>query len=333
LLTNQHLAGCSRWHVLKNLRDALENFLARHRKPIAEIAKEFKDSSILPASFRESKKQRIQAKSKLRARQERIQCARALFVQYNSITRVARELPASRTFVYKAIRTEDLPTLRNNARGGSLLDRWVPELELRFARGLRNGRQFWRELREIEYQGSYERIRDWVRFRRDQQKARDAAQRVTAVEGTVPPGTMPQIPVVSENSRIRSFAPRQLVWLLLFADEKLNDQDAKILKRLSVVCPDVPKARELALEFQRLMREKDVKALGAWFTAVKSSFVSDLISLVVGLKRERKPLEATITEVWSNERVEGQVNRLKLIKRQGFGRAGFELLRKRVLSA
>jgi transposase len=136
LLTNQHLAGCSRWHVLKNLRDALENFLARRRKPIAEIAKEFKDSSILPASFRESKKQRIQAKSKLRARQERIQCARALFVRYNSITRVARELPASRTIVYKAIRTEDLPTLRNNARGCSLLDRWVPELELRFARGL-----------------------------------------------------------------------------------------------------------------------------------------------------------------------------------------------------
>jgi transposase len=157
-----------RWHALKNLCDALENFLARLRKPIAEIAKEFKNTSTLPASFRESKKQRIKAKSKLRARQERIQRARELFAKYNSITRVAQELPASKTFVYKSIRTKDLPELRNNARGGGLLDRWVPELELRFARGLRNGRQFWRELREIGYQGSYERIRDWVRFRRDQ---------------------------------------------------------------------------------------------------------------------------------------------------------------------
>jgi transposase len=327
-----------RWHLLKNLRDALENFLARHRKPIAEIAKEFKDASILPASFRESKKQRIKAKAKLRARQERIQRARELFAKYKSITRVAQELPASITFVYKAIRTDDLPELRNNARGGSLLDRWVPELELRFARGLRNGRQFWRELREIGFEGSYERIRDWVRFRRDQHKAQDAAQQVAATEGTVPPetvrpGMMPQIPVVSENSRLRSFAPRQLVWLLLFADEKLNDQDAKILERLSAVCPDVPKARTLALEFQRLMREKDVKALDAWFTAVKASFLSDMTSFVVSLERERKPLEAAITEVWSNGRVEGQVNRLKLIKRQGFGRAGFELLRKRVLAA
>jgi transposase len=147
------------------------------------------------------------------------------------------------------------------------------------------------------------------------------------------PGTMPQIPVVLEDSKIRSFVPRQLVWLLLFTDAKLNDQDAKILERISVVCPDVPKARVLALEFQRLMREKDVKALDAWFTSVRSSFLSDLISFVVGLERERKPLEAAITEVWSNGRVEGQVNRLKLIKRQGFGRAGFELLRKRVLAA
>ena len=335
-----------RWHLLKNLRDALENFLARHRKPIAEIAKEFKDTSILPASFRESKKQRIKAKSKLRARQERILRARALFAKYNSATRVAQELPASKTFVYKSIRTKDLPELRNNARGVSLLDRWVPELESRFVRGLRDGRQFWRELCEIGYQGSYERIHDWVRFRLGQQKARDAAQQVTAIDDTVLTSIEPEISVSSEPTKIRSFAPRQLVWLLLFVDEKLNDQDAKILERLSVVCPDVPKARVLALEFQRLMREKDVKALGAWFTAVKASFLSDLTSFVMGLERERKSLEAAITEVWSkrerpvrcrlvskNGRVEGQVNRLKLIQRQGFGRAGFELLRKRVLAA
>jgi hypothetical protein len=150
---NQHLAGYSRWHLLKNLRDALEKFLTRHRKAITEIAKEFRSTSSLPASYGTSKRQLAKATSKLRVRQERIQRARALFAKYNSIIRVARELPASKTFVYKAMRSEDLPELRNNAHGGSLLDRWVPELELRFARGLRNGRQFWRELREIGFEG------------------------------------------------------------------------------------------------------------------------------------------------------------------------------------
>ena len=137
----------------------------------------------------------------------------------------------------------------------------------------------------------------------------------------------------SEQARTRSFTPRQLVWLLLFADEKLNNQDAKILARLSQFCPDVLKARVLAQEFQRLIREKDMNALTAWFTEVKSSGLPDLMSFAVGLEREREPLEAAISEVWSNGRAEGHVNRLKLIKRQGYGQAGFELLRKRVLAA
>ena len=108
----------------------------------------------------------------------------------------------------------------------------------------------------------------------------------------------------------------------------------------------MPKARVLAQEFQRLIREKDVNALEAWFTAVKLSGLPDLMSFAVGLERERGPLEAAISEVWSkrerpvrcrlvskNGRAEGHVNRLKLIKRQAYGQAGFELLRKRVLAA
>jgi transposase len=313
-----------RWHVLKNLRDALEHFLKRNSKPVAEIAKEFKSISSIPIN-KGSKKHQERATTMLEVRRERILRARALFAEHQNIARVAKALPASKVFVRKAIRSEGLPDLRDNARATSLLERWVPELEARFVSGLRNAKQFWRELCELGFEGSYKRIHDWVRFRRDQQEARDAAQ-VTTVSPT-------EILAPSEQARTRSFTPRQLVWLLLFADEKLNNQDAKILERLSVVCPDVPKARVLAQEFQRLIREKDVNALDAWFTAVKSSGLPDLMSFAVGLEREREPLEAAISEIWSNGRAEGHVNRLKLIKRQAYGQAGFELLRKRVLAA
>jgi transposase len=260
----------------------------------------------------------------LEVRRERILRARALFAEHQNIARVAKALPASKVFVRKAIRSEGLPDLRDNARTPSLLERWVPELEARFMAGLRNAKQFWRELCELGFVGSYKRIHDWVRFRRDQQEARDTAQATT--------DTPTAIAVPSEQARTRSFTPRQLVWMLLFADAKLNTQDTKILERLSLVCPDVPKARVLAQEFQRLIREKDVNALDAWFTAVKSSCLPDLMSFAVGLEREREPLEAAISEVWSNGRAEGHVNRLKLIKRQAYGQAGFELLRKRVLA-
>ncbi len=132
----------------------------------------------------------------------------------------------------------------------------------------------------------------------------------------------------------------------MLTDEKLCDEDRLILSRLSDRCLDISKARVLALEFQRLMFEKDVQALSAWFTTIKSSGLPDLVSFATYLDRERKPLEAAILEVWSkreqparcclvskNGRTEGHVNRLKLIKRQRFGQAGFELLRKRVLLA
>jgi transposase len=310
--------------VLKNLRDALEHFLKRNSKPIAEIAKKFKSISSIPIN-KGSKKHQERATTMLEVRRERILRARALFAEHQNIARVAKALPASKVFVRKAIRSEGLPDLRDNARATSLLERWVPELEARFVSGLRNAKQFWRELCELGFEGSYKRIHDWVRFRRDQQEARDTAQ-VTTVSPT-------EISAPSEQAKTRSFTPRQLVWLLLFADEKLNNQDAKILERLSVVCPDVPKARVLAQEFQRLIREKDVNALDAWFTAVRSSGLPDLMSFAVGLEREREPLEAAISEVWSNGRAEGHVNRLKLIKRQAYGQAGFELLRKRVLAA
>lgn len=276
-----------------------------------------------------------EAKATLEMRRERILRARALFVEYQSVARVAFELPGSRTFVAKAIKSQDLPELRNNARGRSLLEPWIPELETRFTNGLRNARQFWRELQAIGFQGSYERVHDWVRFRRDCEQAQQITSSTTATSTdlAVPtPYTLTTaLPVNSEVRKARSFMPCQLVWLLMLTDERLCDEDRLILERLSDRCLDIPKARVLALEFHRLMFDKDVQALSAWFTAVKSSILPDLVSFVTGLERERAALEAAILEVWSNGRTEGHVNRLKLIKRQGYGQAGFELLRKRVL--
>ena len=221
LLMRRHLTGHSRWHVLKNLRDSLEHFLKRNSKQIAEIAKEFKVTSSIPIN-KGSKKHQERAKTMLEVRRERILRARALFAEHRNIAWVAKALPTSKVFVRKAIRSEGLPDLRDNARATSLLERWVPELEARFVAGLRNAKQFWRELYELGFVGSYKRIHDWVRFRRDQQEAREIAQ-VTTVSSTA-------ISAPSEQARTRSFTPRQLVWLLLFADTKLNYQDAKILE-------------------------------------------------------------------------------------------------------
>ena len=117
---------------------------------IAEVAQQYKNALGVPV-YRPSYKQSEHAKATLEMRRERILRIRELFVEYQSVARVAFELPGSRTFVAKAIKSQDLPELRNNARSRSLLEPWIPELETRFTNGLRNARQFWRELQAIGF--------------------------------------------------------------------------------------------------------------------------------------------------------------------------------------
>jgi transposase len=116
-------------------------------------------------------------------------------------------------------------------------------------------------------------------------------------------------------------------------DESLDDEDQRILEQLGIKCPDVLKARALVLEFSRLLKAKEADRLNAWFESMKASGISDLSRFAVSLERERAALENAVRLPWSNGPVEGTVNRIKLLKRQGYGRASFSLLRKRILGA
>jgi transposase len=89
----------------------------------------------------------------------------------------------------------------------------------------------------------------------------------------------------------------------------------------------------LAQQFQRLVKERDGAGFRPWRENALGSGLPELCSFVEGLDRDRKAVEAALELPWSNGPVEGQVNRLKVIKRQMYGRANFDLLRARVLAA
>lgn len=92
-------------------------------------------------------------------------------------------------------------------------------------------------------------------------------------------------------------------------------------------------ARKLALWFFALVRERRSGELEAWIAAVENSGVADLKNFAKGLLRDKDAVVSGVSLEWSNGQTEGQVNRLKLIKRQIYGRASFALLRARVLAA
>jgi transposase len=79
------------------------------------------------------------------------------------------------------------------------------------------------------------------------------------------------------------------------------------------------------------VRERDQAGLSAWLDAADGSGIAEMAGVAAGIKQDRAPVDAALAHEWSAGQTEGQINRLKLIKRQGYGRAGIDLLRKRVL--
>jgi transposase len=92
-------------------------------------------------------------------------------------------------------------------------------------------------------------------------------------------------------------------------------------------------AVDLIREFLAMVRGRQPDRLDAWLRAASNSGITEYQGLAAGVERDRAPVAAALAERWSNGQTEGQVLRLKLIKRQGYGRAKFDLLRKRVLRA
>src|SRR5690606_36541731 len=99
---------------------------------------------------------------------------------------------------------------------------------------------------------------------------------------------------------------------------------------LSRRCSEIRWIRFLAHEFRRMLSERDPQALGPWLEAARQSL---LRSFAHGIHADVAAVRAAIALPWSNGPVEGEVNRLKTIKRQMYGRAGVDLLRQRVLRA
>jgi transposase len=92
-------------------------------------------------------------------------------------------------------------------------------------------------------------------------------------------------------------------------------------------------AYELIQEFADMARERKGRSLEAWLTKATTSGITELRGLARGLVEDRAAVEAGLSLAWSNGQTEGQVNKLKLLKRQMYGRATFDRLRRRVLRA
>ena len=122
------------------------------------------------------------------------------------------------------------------------------------------------------------------------------------------------------------------MWLLLDTNKEDTDDDRRMRAKLFELCPPLAKVSEATRAFQSIFREKAVERLPAWMKTA-ATLGRELASFAHGLKLDLAAVEQAVVSEWSQGQTEGQVNRLKMLKRQMFGRAGFDLLRRRVLFA
>jgi transposase len=130
--------------------------------------------------------------------------------------------------------------------------------------------------------------------------------------------------------RLRLPSAKQASWMLL-RPEKLKDGERKVVELLHRLSPDVARAQELAGGFVKMINERRVDGVREWIITALKSKLPEFVSFARGLTNDLRALKASLTSEWSQGQTEGQVNRLKLLKRQMYGRAKLDLLRARVL--
>jgi len=126
---------------------------------------------------------------------------------------------------------------------------------------------------------------------------------------------------------------QKALWLIVRSEETLKADERRDLQELCQASQELATLHTLAQSFGQIIRKRERPQLDPWMKQVQESSFLRIKRFVSGLQRDKEEVLAALTSVHSNGQVEGFVNKLKLIKRQGYGRASFPLLRQRMLHA
>jgi transposase len=131
----------------------------------------------------------------------------------------------------------------------------------------------------------------------------------------------------------RLLTPRRATWLVLRPSEQGTEEDHHLLARLTAQAPALAEAVALAQDFAGLVRQRQPARLVPWLTRAATSALPSFRRFAKRLRADMAAVQAAATLPWSQGPIEGQINRLKMLKRQMFGRARLDLLARRFLLA
>ena len=315
-----------RFHLVQSLIRAMQDEFAHQRKhlliPAAELLGD--DSAqqatrVVPGAGRQQRRGPLNTRQK-EIRQQRRQQKVALFEMVKGMRaqglrafEIVKATGISRGRVDKWLRLDECPPQGKMAPRHGMAESFREELRQLWDQGCQNGKQLFAELRQRGYIGSYTGLLrvlgEW------------RPEKTSVVQ---PINSTPEVVAM------RHVSPQEAAALLSKPRKLLNERQTKIAEVLKRT-RDFAMMRHLVLSFRSILRRGKVASLKRWLQRAKTAGITSMNRFVRQLNKDWPAVEHAVANVWSNGPTEGHINRLKTLKRQMYGRAGFELLRSRML--
>ncbi len=311
-----------RFHLLQNLIDAVKRMFAERPSVLRDAAHQVADemqatenpeTEVIPLiemAMPGSENGAAQPE-KQTVRTLRFAEVKELQSQGWSRRAIAEHLQIDRRTVGKYFAYDACPERTPAAHTTSKALPYLAYLTQRWSEGCHEIAQLYREVQALGFAGHYQSI-----YRLVKQQFQS---------GTISPGTG------AKSVPIPRLSTTEAAWLLVHPDDRLDDVQVRLRTKLSQMSNEISTARELAQSFFAMVRNRLPDAFDGWLGQAEASSIKAFVNFAASLKRDYAAVHAALAYPWSSGQVEGQVNRLKLTKRQMYGRANFDLLRKHVL--
>jgi transposase len=316
-----------RFHLLQNLREALDQVFITHSQVLDAVNETMRQQPVplpdgamaVPVPPHDIP---LPAQQRAAPRQARRQALHtqvwALHCQGWTAPAIAQQVGVSLRTVQRDLRRATVAgRKRRRDLGDSVLNPYKAFLLERWNAGCHTAMRLFRELRQRGYGGSYGVVAAYAR-------------RLRQAQGLCPGHRRPRqpLPHVAEPS-CPPLTPRRATWLVLRREANRTVAEAQQLAQLHVQSAEVAEAIDLAQDFATLVRQRQPTQLDPWLTRATTSTLEALRRFATGLHEDYEAVKAGVTLPWSTSPVEGHINRLKMLKRQMFGRAHLDLLSRR----
>ena len=320
-----------RFHLLQNLREALDQVFLTH-SPILDAVNETMRQQPVPlpdgAMAVPVPPHDIPLPAQQRAAQRQAR-RQALHTQVWALHHQGWTAPAIAQHLGMSLRTVQRDLQRatftgrkqRSDRGDSVLNPYKGSLLERWNAGCRTAARLFRALHQQGYAGSYALVAAYAR-------------RLRQAQGLAPGQRCPRRPLPRVAEPVcPPLTPRRATWLVLRRATKRTEAETQQLTQLHAQAAEVAEAIDLAQDFLQLVRQRQPEHFDAWLERASTSALEAVQRFASGLRDDYAAVTAGMTLPWSTSPVEGHINRLKMVKRQMFGRAHLDLLSRRFLRA